>query len=299
MSTAIQTLKGPATCSVETCTRSAWLTTDYCVSHLIDRINKSLAIDEIVEFWDRMDVLFRTFTYREREAYKLLHGFGDGYTYSIDEVARIFKVTPARVIAFEANVNRKFQHPVRLRQIDHLLLRFSIRKALLSSAVITPYARHKEGQLIRAVIEPWQDIIRFAVANPSALHQIGSRKWEEIIAGYYDLAGFDEIILTPRSGDQGRDIIAVKKGVGCVRFFEEVKAYNPNHRVTAQEVRALLGVLHGDPNTSKAIFTTTSDFAPRLERDPAIKNHMPYRLELINGKKLLSRLSDLARTLSR
>jgi hypothetical protein len=65
------------------------------------------------------------------------------------------------------------------------------------------------------------------------------RKLEEMIAAAYDKAGFDEVILTPRSGDLGRDIIASRKDWGRVRFIDQVKAYKPGHLVTAEEVRAL------------------------------------------------------------
>ncbi len=100
--------------------------------------------------------------------------------------------------------------------------------------------------------------------------------------------------LTPRSGDFGRDIIAVKHGVGTVRVIDQMKAYGPNHLVTANDVRALLGVLQGD-KASKGFLTTTSDFAPKLRDDILIKPFMPARVELINGKMLLARLEELAK----
>jgi restriction system protein len=106
------------------------------------------------------------------------------------------------------------------------------------------------------------------------------RGWEEIIAGAYVEAGFDEVILTPRSGDLGRDVIATKKGIGSIRLFDQVKAYSPGHLVTADEVRSMLGVITGAANVSKGVVTTTSDFAPRLRDDPYLKPFMPYRLEL-------------------
>jgi restriction system protein len=85
-------------------------------------------------------------------------------------------------------------------------------------------------------------------------------------------------------------VIAIKKGFGSVKFIEQVKAYKPEHVVTADEVRALLGVLQADQDASKAIFTTTSAFAPRITQDKFIKPFLPYRLELIDKEKLLERL---------
>jgi restriction system protein len=107
-------------------------------------------------------------------------------------------------------------------------------------------------------------------------------------------SGFDHVTLTPRSGDYGRDVIAVKKGIGTIRIIDQVKAYKPGHLVDANDVRALVGVLQGD-GASKAFFTTTSDFAPKLSKDPLITPFIPSRLELINGQNLLKRLLELGK----
>ncbi len=165
---------------------------------------------------------------------------------------------------------------------------------LLLQTVVIPGEKTYEGQLIQAVTIPWGEIIKLLQNDPAIAYQIPPRKWEEIIAGAYKKAGFDEVILTPRSGDYGRDIIAVKKGLGEIRIIDQVKAYNPKHLVTAEEVRALMGVLQGD-GASKGFLTTTSDFAPKLKDDPLIVPFIPARLELINGKVLLKRLEELSR----
>ncbi|MBI3570275.1 MAG: restriction endonuclease [Gammaproteobacteria bacterium] len=115
-----------------------------------------------------------------------------------------------------------------------------------------------------------------------------------MIAGAYSQAGFDEVILTPRSGDKGRDVIATKFGVGSIRIFDQMKAYKPGHLVTADEVRAMLGVITGADNVSKGVVTTTSNFAPRLADDPYIKKYLPYRLELKPRDALLSWLESLS-----
>src|SRR6266446_3923140 len=107
--------------------------------------------------------------------------------------------------------------------------------------------------------------------------------------------GYDEVILTPRSGDRGRDVIAIKRGVGCIRIIDSVKAYKPSHLVRHDDVRALAGVLHGDLKASKGIVTTTSDFAPGIATDPYLAPLMPFRLELMNGERLKKWLSDLSK----
>lgn len=164
---------------------------------------------------------------------------------------------------------------------------------LLLQAVIVPGEKIKEGCLIEAVSLPWFDIIELIRNDPSIVFQISPRKWEEIIAGAYKKAGFDEVILTPQSGDLGRDVIAVKKGIGKIRVIDQVKAYKPGHLVKANDVRALMGVLQSD-GASKGFITTTSDFAPKIKEDPLILPYISSRLELINGENLLKRLTELA-----
>ena len=101
--------------------------------------------------------------------------------------------------------------------------------------------------------------------------------------------------LTPRSGDYGRDVIAVRRGVGAIRIVDSVKAYKPGHLVKHDDVRALIGVLHGDRLASKAILSTTSDFAPRIASDPFIAPFIPYRLELMNGTSLVKWMNEIAK----
>ncbi len=67
---------------------------------------------------DRIDEVLKTLTYREREIIKLRYGIGDGYTYTLEEVGRIFKVTRERVRQVEAKAIRKLQHPVRARKLE-------------------------------------------------------------------------------------------------------------------------------------------------------------------------------------
>ena len=70
---------------------------------------------------DKIDTVLKTLTYREREIIKLRYGLGDGYTYTLEEVGRIFKVTRERVRQIEAKAVRKLQHPVRSRQLQGFL----------------------------------------------------------------------------------------------------------------------------------------------------------------------------------
>jgi len=71
----------------------------------------------------RIEQVLKTLTYREREILKLRYGIGDGYTYTLEEVGRIFKVTRERVRQVEAKAIRKLQHPVRSRKLESFVSR--------------------------------------------------------------------------------------------------------------------------------------------------------------------------------
>jgi RNA polymerase primary sigma factor len=70
---------------------------------------------------ERIEDVLSTLTFREREIVKLRYGIGDGYTYTLEEVGRIFRVTRERVRQIEAKAVRKLRHPVRARQLASFL----------------------------------------------------------------------------------------------------------------------------------------------------------------------------------
>jgi len=70
---------------------------------------------------DKIERVLQTLTFREREIIKLRYGIGDGYTYTLEEVGKIFKVTRERVRQIEAKAVRKLQHPVRARKLEGFL----------------------------------------------------------------------------------------------------------------------------------------------------------------------------------
>jgi RNA polymerase primary sigma factor len=70
---------------------------------------------------DKIEAVLNTLTRREREIIKLRYGIGDGYTYTLEEVGRVFNVTRERVRQIEAKAIRKLQHPVRARRLEGFL----------------------------------------------------------------------------------------------------------------------------------------------------------------------------------
>jgi restriction system protein len=168
---------------------------------------------------------------------------------------------------------------------------------LIISSLIIPESRSAEGVLVRSQAAIWTEIIQQLSTDWSKARELTPSQWEELVAGAFKKALYDEVVLTPRSGDHGRDVIAIKRGIGSVKVIGSVKAYSPGHLVGYDDVRALLGVMSGERNVSKGMVMTTSDFPPLIEKDPFIEPFVPTRLELVNGKQLQKWLIELNQSL--
>lgn len=170
----------------------------------------------------------------------------------------------------------------------------SDKLTVLLSTVVERGQKTPDGQIVRAVTVPWLAIYQELERDPDRIFEFVNqpRKFEEFIATSYDMAGYDKVELTPASGDGGRDVIASKTGLITVRVLDQAKAYAPSRKVTANDVRAMHGVLAKDSNASKAVVTTTADFAPGVSKE--FESFMPNRIELRNGSGVLEWLRQIA-----
>jgi RNA polymerase primary sigma factor len=69
----------------------------------------------------RIAKVLKSLSYREREIIKLRYGLGDGYSYTLEEVGHIFKVTRERIRQIEAKAVRKLQQPIRSGELSGFL----------------------------------------------------------------------------------------------------------------------------------------------------------------------------------
>jgi len=60
-------------------------------------------------------------TERERKVLELRFGLGDGYSRTLEEVGRQFRVTRERIRQIEAKALRKLRHPIRSRKLRDYL----------------------------------------------------------------------------------------------------------------------------------------------------------------------------------
>lgn len=70
---------------------------------------------------ERIHELLKTLSYREKEIIRLRYGLGDGYSYTLEEVGHIFKVTRERIRQIEFKAIRKMQQPNRSMQLVEFL----------------------------------------------------------------------------------------------------------------------------------------------------------------------------------
>ena len=59
--------------------------------------------------------------YREREILRLRFGLADGYSYTLEEVGRIFSVTRERVRQIESKAVQKLQQPFRCKTLSSFI----------------------------------------------------------------------------------------------------------------------------------------------------------------------------------
>lgn len=166
---------------------------------------------------------------------------------------------------------------------------------LTVSGLIVPEKQGSEGILVKSYGALWLEIAQQLGTDWSKAFQLSPRQWEEMLAGAFAKEGY-QVTLTPSSGDRGRDVIAVRGGVGSMRILSSMKRYAPDNLVTRAHVHEMLGVVSADLGATKGIIATTSDFAPQLLTDAGLAKAIPYRLQLLNGVELQGWLKELART---
>lgn len=101
------------------------------------------------------------------------------------------------------------------------------------------------------------------LSNPDEVRNITPRQFEEFIADLlFELGGFQDIKLTPRSRDGGKDVIATKlvHGIPFAVYFE-CKQYAEGNKIQLDTMRSLLGTMaYESRNVNKGVLVTTSTF---------------------------------------
>jgi len=135
------------------------------------------------------------------------------------------------------------------------------------------------------------ELLKYAAREPSVLHQLTSRRFEELVAAILLNSGFD-VEITKATSDGGVDIYAyLRNSVSDFLVLVECKKYGPLRPVGVELVRQLYGVQQ-KLNAPKSMIVTTSYFTkPAQDFRRAIFN----RMELKDYNDLTAWLKQCAR----
>lgn len=228
------------------CRRACWSGFLFCLIHLFEHVRKSLYNPTRSTLSQRIDLILKTLSYREREIIKLRYGIGDGYKYTLEEVGRIFKVTRKVVRQIEAEAISKMQDIARTQKLEEFL---------------SMYAFSEPGNnLIESVRICQAELLKYVARHPESLRRVSSRDFEKIIAEILSSFGFD-VELTGKTRDGGYDILAFgMDNLGVkTKYIVECKRYAADNPIRVELVRGLYGVKERE-RADHALLVTTSYF---------------------------------------
>lgn len=180
----------------------------------------------------------------------------------------------------------------RLSDVDNLVrIRepiFGDRPYRLPAGLLRTVSRVADGTAVEVNPEAFTQFIEHLTLDYEILRRMKPHDFERAIAAVYAKTGrFDRVILTPPSGDEGRDVILEAVEWRGRRVIVELKRYR-RRRVSAELVNSLMGVLTGEMDGSRAALLTTSKFAPRVKRHRSIRKALSSgHLELLELVQLV------------
>lgn len=132
-------------------------------------------------------------------------------------------------------------------------------------------------RLITDVREISSDVLQRAARSPESLHEMPSRRFEEMVAELLQRKGYT-VTLTPATRDGGKDMYAARRDdVGSFIYVVECKRHHPSRPVGVGVVRALHGVAQHERVNAAMIVTTSSYSAPARSYARTIEYQMHLR----------------------
>jgi Restriction endonuclease len=126
------------------------------------------------------------------------------------------------------------------------------------------------------------ELIRYLAKHPERMHNLTSRKFEELVAALFRAKGYD-VELTPATRDGGFDMRAFNRtDIGTCLTLIECKRYAPTNRISVDVVRGLYGVTESEKATTGLLVTTSS-----FTRDAkSFQDKNKYRIQLADQQAL-------------
>jgi len=102
-----------------------------------------------------------------------------------------------------------------------------------------------------------QELLSYLSKKPEAIYQLGSRKFEELVARLFEDRGYS-VSLTKSTRDGGYDVLAVlKDSLTSFIVLAECKRYRADRRVGVEIVRGLYGVTEANRANQGLIITSS------------------------------------------
>lgn len=134
-------------------------------------------------------------------------------------------------------------------------------------------------QIVR-VTDSWIDMANLIIRMPNFAYSLEPRTFEEFVAGAYKRKGFNQVILTPRSGDGGQDVIAFNDGMFPQSISVSVKLHKQGKKFTHNTVRELIGVMEAFKMTNGHL-VTTGIMPPRLLNNEVVGPYIDRRITIL------------------
>lgn len=147
----------------------------------------------------------------------------------------------------------------------------------------------KKGSAIITLSPVNYRVLKYLSENPEALHQLTSRKFEEVMAEIYCRLGY-KVELTKATRDGGKDLIIRKPEIlGDFIYYVECKQYSADKPVGVGIIRNLVGMINTD-RVNGGILATTSYFTPDARRF-VIDNKYDYQIQMHDYIKIRDMLN--------
>ncbi len=126
--------------------------------------------------------------------------------------------------------------------------------------------------------------------HPNTLHELSSYRFEQLVADILKHKGY-EVQLTPRTRDQGRDVLAIlPTPIGDMLTIVECKRWSPDRKIDIDVVRSLMFTVDRYDNASCGLIATTSFFGAGVR---AMARDLQYRLKLADLHRIQEWVGDI------
>ncbi len=230
---------------------------------------RTVKVADIQEFLAKLD-------YQPRVVFQLRTGIGDGFRYSLREVAHIFKTTPERISRMQRRTRQKFLFEIAKYVPESKVSQVEVESIVGQVQSLTPY------------------LIEHLRANPTDLQRLHWRVFEELIGEFFASWGYEDVRLMGRSPSTAADIFALKKSKPDgteLRVFVEVKRWKET--VGVEVIDRVYGAFLAEKQTfgwHMAMVVTVAGFSNMVKYTPQQLTMLGIHLK--NGDDVKQWLKD-------